>query len=251
MMGVEAAEKEGRYSSISIVPARSMPILISKKTCGFGMLAAVPPAETSSSESGATFASASLPGHLGASLLGHPGGPIALPCFERMGGTERPTVKMDQLERSLLHLEEEYRSTVEAGMVRLYISEEAGGVSEGEDDFGEFQGGYAPLGEGDGTSESDEDGRAEKSEETGGGEGWWDEEEEAAAAQRAANGAGGGAGSVGKALSAADVKTIKDVMGRCAPLISAPLRIEMAFAASRLPHSTLAGGNPGANVWFL
>ena len=51
MMWVKAEDKEGRYSSISIVPARSMPILISKKTCGFGMLAADPPAETSSSVS--------------------------------------------------------------------------------------------------------------------------------------------------------------------------------------------------------
>ena len=149
-------------------------------------------------------------------------------------GAQGPAIKMDQLERSLFHLEEEYRSTVEAGMVRAANTpEEAGGGSDGEDDgeddFGEFQGGYAPLGEGyetlDGTGESDEEGNAEKSEETGEGEGWWDKKEEAAAAQRAANGEGGGACSASKALSAEDVKTIKNVMGRRVPPHSAPLHI--------------------------
>lgn len=147
-------------------------------------------------------------------------------------GPERATVVMDKLERSLLHLEEDYRSTVEAGMVRAANTPEEAPAAAGSDDegeeFGEFQGGYAPLGEGyaalGGASDSDDEGGDAKAEETADvpaeNEGWWDEKEEVAAAERAAN--GGGAGSASKALSAEDVRTIKNVMGRCATHPSAP-----------------------------
>jgi len=133
--------------------------------------------------------------------------------------SDRAELVMEQLERSLMLLEEDYRQTIQVGRVGTEAAEGGGAESNsGEEEFGDFQGGdphpgegYAALGDGSDSEDFANDFEDEAGNPHASNKGWWNEAE-AAATVSGVNAAGSSDPARYGALSAEEIKTIKDVM---------------------------------------